>query len=127
MICLICVYLCSSVVQKYLSLCALWLNPLSVERPVNSLYLVKHRVDRAFRSDELRQRDLRKSVFDDLVQADYNGPDAAIAIVDTRIEHTGVAFAVLRQHILIKHVDDLAKPNISRRSRQKIAALGAAR
>ena len=76
-----------SIVYRYLrDLCALsreiFSYTLRFDRPMNSLYRMKHRVDRFFVSDELRKRYLRECVFDYLVQADDDRPDAAIAIVN---------------------------------------------
>ena len=102
------------------------LNPLGLNRPVNTLDLMKHRIDRTFRSDELSQCNLRKCIFDDLMQPYDHRPDAAITIVNARIKHPRIAFAVLREHVLIQNPDDLAEANVARRPRQKITALRAA-
>jgi hypothetical protein len=49
---------------------------------VNALDLMKRRVNGRFRADELRQSDLRERVFDDFVQSDDDGTNAAIAFVN---------------------------------------------
>ena len=60
-------------------------------------------------ADELGQRNLGKRVLDDLVQPDDHRPDAAVALMHARIEHTGVALAMLAQNFLIEHLDDLQR------------------
>src|SRR5690242_14001517 len=90
-------------------LCTLWLDTPRFDRPVYPLYLVKHRVDRAFVANELCERDLRQSILDDLVEADDNRADAAITFVNARIEHARIAVAVLADDVGVEHLDDLAK------------------
>lgn len=100
------------------------LNSLRLDRPVNSLYLVKHSVYRTFRPDQLRQRDLRECVFHDLMQADDHRPNAAIALVNTRFQNACVTVTMLGQHILIQHPDYFTEAYIFRRPGEKIAAFG---
>ena len=72
-----------------------------------SLDGVKHRVDRAFGADELSQSDLRQGILDDLVEADDDRANTAIAIMDARIEHAGIALTMLVEHVLVEHLNYL--------------------
>src|ERR1043166_4481962 len=88
---------------------------------------VKHLIHRLLIPHKLREGDLRQRILHDLVEADDHRPDTAIAGVNARVEHAGVAAAMLLYDVLIKHANDLAEVNIARGPRQDVSALGSAR
>src|SRR3954447_20891526 len=89
---------------------------------MDPLYRMKHRVDRLLIADKLRQGYLRKCIFDDLMQADDDRPDAAAAFVHARIEHAGIALTMRAQNIFVEHLDYLAEMDLARGPSKLITA-----
>ena len=83
---------------------------------MDSLNTVKHSVDRTFVADHLGEGYLRQSILDDLVKANDDGPDAAIAFVHAAVEHARVAVAVLGHDVFIKDLYYLIKLDILSRA-----------
>src|SRR5947209_1864558 len=77
-------------------------------------------------AEQLRQRDVRQSLLDDVVQADDDGTNAAVARVYASVEHARVALAVAGNRAFVEHLDDLAQMYRRRRAREPVAALRAA-
>ena len=53
------------------------------------------------------------------MEADNDGPDAAIAFVDAAIEHTSIAITMFIDHVRIKNLDDLVQINLLSRSGER--------
>ena len=88
---------------------------------------MKHLIHRPLVSHKLCERYLGKSVLDDLVKPDKHRSDAAVAVVNARIEHARVAPAVLVHGIVIEHSNDLAQANVRRGPCKHVTALGPTR
>src|SRR5215216_5879218 len=88
-----------SVTKPYLYSCLLKSSAVliglnSIVSLLDALNLMQGRVYVCFRSQQLRKRDISQCVIDDLVQLNNHRSNAAVAGVDTGIEHSRVALAV---------------------------------
>src|SRR5919202_5528839 len=79
---------------------------------LQSLNLMKRRVDVRFRSHELRERDLRERFLHDLMETHNNGADSAIARMHANIQNTRVALTMPDDLIIIQHFNDLIESNL---------------
>src|SRR5437763_4021344 len=109
---------------------ARFIHALSVCRTqarLQSLNLVQRRINALFSADKLRECDFRESVLHDLMQAENHWTDAAIARVNTNVQHARVALAVRRHFICIQDLDDFAQANLRSGTRELITAASSAR
>src|ERR1700687_2192923 len=90
------------------------------------LDLVQSLVNVRFGPDQLRERDLRQSVLDNLMQAHDHRTNAAVARVDADIQHPGVRLTEMVNRVFIQNADHFIQSNISGRTRQRISPFGSA-
>ena len=89
---------------------------------MNSLNLVKCRVDLRFRADELSECDVRQCVLNDLVKSNNDRSNSAVSLVNAAIQYAGVALAVMIDLVLFQNFDDFTEFDLGRHARQTITA-----
>jgi len=76
------------------------------------LNLVQRRIYIRFRVEQLRQRNLRQRMVDNLVQLNNYGPDSAIACVHARRHYTSVTLAVRIGALSVQNAYYLVQVNL---------------